>query len=67
MKEEFLVRSHEVAEQFGVHPGSRKIEDLIKCGIIILDKWQGPTSHDVAATIKKILELKKVGHAVTLV
>lgn len=66
MSEEFLVRSHDVATSYGQYPGKRPVEALIKNGIIILDKWPGPTSHDVAATVKKLLGLNKVGHSGTL-
>lgn len=41
-------------------------EELLHNGIIVLDKWCGPTSHDVTATIRKILELKKTGQSGTL-
>jgi H/ACA ribonucleoprotein complex subunit 4 len=41
-------------------------EELLHNGIIILDKWCGPTSHDVTATVRKILELKKTGQSGTL-
>lgn len=63
----FLIKSNDIAVlEYGKYPGSRSIEELIKNGIIILDKWPGPTSHDVSATIKKILGLKRVGHSGTL-
>jgi H/ACA ribonucleoprotein complex subunit 4 len=61
----FLTKSDDIAGH-GEYPGARKIEELLKCGIIILDKWSGPTSHDVAATVKKTLNLGKVGHGGTL-
>lgn len=62
---EFLTRSNDISRH-GVYPGARPIENLLKNGIIVLDKWPGPTSHDVSATVKKVLELSKVGHAGTL-
>lgn len=65
MKEEFLVKSEEISS-YGENPGTRPVEKLLKNGIIILDKWPGPTSHDVAATVKKMLGLNKVGHGGTL-
>jgi H/ACA ribonucleoprotein complex subunit 4 len=34
--------------------------------MVVVDKTQGPTSHEVAAWIKKLLELDKVGHGGTL-
>lgn len=43
-----------------------QIQELMKNGIIILDKWKGPTSRDVCNLIKKTLGLRKVGHAGTL-
>lgn len=64
---DFLVKSADIPNLgYGTYPGSRSIEELIRNGIIILDKWPGPTSHDVAATVKKIFGLKKVGHSGTL-
>lgn len=35
-------------------------------GIIIINKPKGYTSHDVVAKVKKILNIKKVGHTGTL-
>jgi len=66
MKEEFLIRSEDVAGDYGKNPGTRPIDELIKSGLIILDKWSGPTSRDVSAIVKKIFGLKKTGHAGTL-
>ena len=43
-----------------------QVEKLLENGFIILDKWQGPTSRGVCETIRKILNLKKVGHSGTL-
>jgi H/ACA ribonucleoprotein complex subunit 4 len=62
---EWIVKCEEIA-QYGKYPGSRSVEELIKNGIIILDKWAGPTSRDVVSQVKKIFDLKKVGHSGTL-
>ncbi len=35
-------------------------------GVLVIDKEAGPTSHDVVASIRKILRQKKVGHTGTL-
>lgn len=43
-----------------------KIEQLIKYGIVNIDKPQGPTSHQVADFVKRILKIKKAGHGGTL-
>jgi len=45
---------------------TRSINDLLKCSIIALDKPSNYDSHQTAALIKKLLGVKKVGHAGTL-
>ena len=65
MPQEFLVKSEDISCH-GEYPGSRPIDKLIRNGLIVLDKWTGPTSHDVSSQVKKIFGLKKVGHAGTL-
>src|SRR4030095_12940126 len=35
-------------------------------GIIIVDKPAGPTSHDVVARVRRILQVRRVGHTGTL-
>ncbi len=62
----WLIKSDDVPREYGKYPGSRSVEELIKSGIIILDKWPGPTSHDVSAILKKIFSLKKTAHSGTL-
>ena len=39
----------------------RTPEELIRKGVIILDKPAGPTSHEVAAWVKRILHINKAG------
>jgi H/ACA ribonucleoprotein complex subunit 4 len=51
---------------YGCKPSERSIHDLLDCGIIILDKPCGPTSHQVDSWVKKIFSLEKVGHGGTL-
>ncbi|MFH1106114.1 MAG: RNA-guided pseudouridylation complex pseudouridine synthase subunit Cbf5 [Candidatus Aenigmatarchaeota archaeon] len=51
---------------YGRTPEKRSVEDLIKYGVINIDKPSGPTSHQVVAWVREILGLKKVGHAGTL-
>lgn len=47
-------------------PSERSVEELLRNGFINLDKPPGPTSHEVTAWVKKILNVKKVGHGGTL-
>lgn len=61
----WLTRNEEISHH-GEYPGSRSIEKLLNNGIVFLDKWCGPTSHDVTSTVKKTLGLNKAGHAGTL-
>jgi tRNA pseudouridine55 synthase len=39
---------------------------LVGAGLLIVDKGQGVTSHDVVASCRKLLRTRKVGHAGTL-
>ena len=41
-------------------------DELLRCSIIVLDKPSNYDSHQTAALIKKLLGVKKVGHAGTL-
>ncbi|RLG56803.1 MAG: RNA-guided pseudouridylation complex pseudouridine synthase subunit Cbf5 [Candidatus Hydrothermarchaeota archaeon] len=59
-------RKAETDERFGKRPEERSVEEHIKYGIINLDKPRGPTSHEVVAWVKKILNVKKAGHGGTL-
>jgi H/ACA ribonucleoprotein complex subunit 4 len=52
--------------KYGCRPEERPAEDYIRHGVINLDKTAGPTSHEVAAWVKRILKLQAVGHGGTL-
>jgi len=52
--------------QNGVLPLSRPIKDYIATGVLFLDKPANPSSHEVVAWIKKILNCQKTGHSGTL-
>ncbi|HOV81692.1 MAG TPA: RNA-guided pseudouridylation complex pseudouridine synthase subunit Cbf5 [Methanothrix sp.] len=51
---------------YGCAPESRSIEAHLALGAINLDKTSGPTSHEVVAWVKRILEVEKAGHSGTL-
>ncbi len=53
--------------EWGRKPEERSVEQLIKYGIVNLNKPSGPTSHQIADYVKKILNIGKSGHAGTLV
>jgi len=61
------IRAEEEADpNLGSLPGERPIGDHIRYGLIVVDKPPGPTSHEVVAWIKKIMELDRAGHGGTL-
>ncbi|MCS6909156.1 MAG: tRNA pseudouridine(55) synthase TruB, partial [Anaerolineales bacterium] len=39
---------------------------MLPCGILLIDKPSGPTSHDVVAAVRRGTGEKRVGHAGTL-
>ncbi len=66
-KRETLVKNRDVTDpRYGCKPEERIAADIIRYGIVNLDKPAGPTSHEVAAWTKKILKLQSIGHGGTL-
>ncbi len=66
-KREIVVKAEEETNpRFGCRPGERPIKDHIRFGVINLDKPAGPSSHEVTAWVKRILDLKQAGHGGTL-
>ena len=53
-------------EKYGHYPDKRPISELLYYGLILVDKPAGPTSHEVVAWVKRILEIEKAGHSGTL-
>jgi H/ACA ribonucleoprotein complex subunit 4 len=67
IKRELLVKNRDTTDKrYGCKPEERKSKDIIRYGVINLDKPAGPTSHEVAAWTKKILKLISIGHGGTL-
>jgi len=66
-KREILVRDEEETDPaYGKPPYKRSIDELLEAGFINLDKPPGPTSHQVVAWIKEMLNVTRAGHAGTL-
>lgn len=53
-------------DKYGYYPDKRPIKELLDYGLITLDKPAGPTSHEVVAWVKRILNIAKAGHSGTL-
>lgn len=50
----------------GVEPANRTVAQLMKYGLIPLDKPRGPTSHEVVSWVRRMLGIEKAGHSGTL-
>ncbi|NON63554.1 MULTISPECIES: tRNA pseudouridine synthase A [Acidianus] len=61
-----IKKEESTSENFGIYPDKRDLNTLITNSIINIDKPPGPTSHEVAYWIKRMLKVNKVGHGGTL-
>jgi len=67
VKRKLLVKAEEETDtRYGCKPTERSIQDYIKFGVINLDKQAGPSSHEVTAWVKRLLNLEHAGHGGTL-
>ena len=55
-----------IPDKWGCRPSDRPLGELLKGGVIILDKPAGPTSHQATAWVRDALHCSKVGHGGTL-
>lgn len=53
-------------DSYGTYYDQRSVEQLLNYGFILLDKPNGPTSHEAVAWVKKIVNVPKAGHSGTL-
>ncbi len=60
------LREFETSPNYGKRPEERSLDELLKLGVINLDKPPGPTSHEVTSWVKRMLDVGKAGHAGTL-
>lgn len=66
-KRETIIRAEDTTNpKYGFIPSERPPAEYIRYGVINLDKTAGPTSHEVAAWVKKIMHLGRIGHGGTL-
>jgi H/ACA ribonucleoprotein complex subunit 4 len=67
IKHTLLTKAEEETDpNHGCKPQERSPQDYIRFGVINLDKPSGPSSHEVAAWVKRLLNLKHAGHGGTL-
>lgn len=53
-------------DRYGYYPYDRPLPILFDYGLVLIDKPSGPTSHEVASWVKRILNIDKSGHSGTL-
>jgi len=58
--------SSSTSAPYGTPPSMRSVQDLLKSGVIVIDKQAGPSSHQVAAWLRDSFELDATGHGGTL-
>jgi len=67
VKRRILIKSESKTDpSYGCDPNQRPVEELINYGVVNIDKPSGPTSHEVASYVRKILNIKRAGHSGTL-
>ena len=67
VKRELVVKAEgETDPKYGCKPEERPAKEYIRFGVVNLDKPAGPTSHEVAAWVKRLLGVQNVGHGGTL-
>ncbi|MGP8321086.1 MAG: RNA-guided pseudouridylation complex pseudouridine synthase subunit Cbf5 [Methanosarcinaceae archaeon] len=55
-----------ISPDYGCIPRDRPIREYIGMGVVNLDKTRGPTSHEVTAWVKRIVEVNRAGHSGSL-
>lgn len=51
---------------YGKRPEERSVEELLHYGVINLNKFCGPSSHQISDYVQKIIGIQKAGHSGTL-
>ncbi|MBI2663370.1 RNA-guided pseudouridylation complex pseudouridine synthase subunit Cbf5 [Candidatus Woesearchaeota archaeon] len=59
-------RRDKTSKEYGCFPDQRPIPELIKYGIININKPDGPSSHQVSSYVQRILNINISGHSGTL-
>lgn len=67
IERKLLVKAkEETSPRYGFKPEERPIEEYVRFGVVNLDKPPGPSSHEVTAWTKRLLNIQKAGHGGTL-
>ena len=61
-----LIVLHETPDsKHGTRPEDRGMDERIRLGVVIVDKPQGPTSHQVSAWVRDMFGVPKAGRSGT--
>ncbi|MBQ3737322.1 MAG: RNA-guided pseudouridylation complex pseudouridine synthase subunit Cbf5 [Candidatus Methanomethylophilaceae archaeon] len=55
-----------IKDRWGKRPSDRSVGELLRAGVVALDKQSGPTSHQVTAWAREALHVDRIGHGGTL-
>jgi len=67
IKRTLLIKAEEETDpRYGCKPEERPVKEHVRFGVINLDKPAGPSSHEVTAWVKRLLNLSHAGHGGTL-
>jgi H/ACA ribonucleoprotein complex subunit 4 len=66
VRSKLVKRTGKTDPAYGMPPQDRPLDKHLHLGAINLDKPSGPTSHEVVAWVKRILQVEKAGHSGTL-
>lgn len=62
-----IKKEAETDAEYGKKPEDRSIKEMLDSSVLCVNKPAGPTSHQVADYVKRILQVEKAGHGGTLV
>ncbi|WNY25418.1 tRNA pseudouridine synthase B [Methanolapillus millepedarum] len=65
-KGEMVCLTEAAPGKYGTYPKDRPIREYIEKGVVVINKPSGPTSHEVAAFVRDILEANVAGHSGSL-
>ena len=63
---DLLVLHDTLDSEHGKKPEDRTVAELIRHGVAVVDKPQGPTSHQVSAWVRDMFQVPRAGHSGTL-
>lgn len=65
-REIFVKKESETNWTHGQKPEERSVEELINYGVVNINKFPGPTSHQISDYVQRILGINHAGHSGTL-